>query len=98
MGRLALLFLSSLLPAFAGAEAPTERYAPVQLRVAQTLLEHARAAAALGEEEWAGKLARQASLDAWLARNMTESEHLRAEAAEVRSAASAFVKRLGARR
>jgi hypothetical protein len=96
--KLLLLFLSSLLPTIACAEAPTERYAPAQLRVAQSLLEHARASAALGETEWAGKLARQAGLDAWLARNMTESEHLRAEAVEVRSAARALVKQLRARR
>ena len=80
------------------ADTATERYAPAQLRVAQKLLEHARAAAALGEAEWAGKLARQASFDAWLARDMTESEHLRAQAAEVRSAARALITRLTPRR
>jgi hypothetical protein len=98
MQRLVLVILSLFLPTFACAEAPTERYAPAQLRVAQTLLEHARAAAALGELELAGELARQARFDAWLARDMTESEHLRAEAAEVRSAATILVKRLSARR
>ena len=98
MRRFVLLLVVCFLPTFAGAEAPTERYAPAQLRVAQSLLEHARAAAALGELELAGTLARQASFDAWLARDMTESEHLRAEAAEVRSAATILVKRLSARR
>lgn len=87
-----------LLLAPASAEPPTEHYAPAQLRVARTLLEHARAAAALGEVERAGKLAWQASLDARLAWGMTESERLRAEAAEVGGAASALTRRLAARR
>jgi hypothetical protein len=94
-----LLSLALLLAAPAArAEKPTERYAPTQLRVAHALLEHARAAAALGEIERAGTLARQASLDARLAWRMTESEHLRAEAAEVGGAASALITRLAARR
>ena len=82
----------------ASAETPTERYAPAQLRVAHALLEQARAAAALGETARAGKLAWQASFDARLAWGMTESEHLRAEAAEVGGAASALVRRLAAHR
>jgi len=82
----------------AHAEAPTERYAPAQLRVAKDLLERARAYAALGEVERAGKLAWQASFDARLAWGMTESSYLRAEAAEVAGAASALVTRLTARR
>jgi cell division inhibitor SulA len=80
------------------AEDATERYAPAQLRVAQSLLEHAQAAAAMGESRRAGELARQASFDAWLARDMTESEQLRAEAAEVRSAARALIMRPAPRR
>jgi hypothetical protein len=94
----ALLLAVFLLPAFAHAETPTERYAPAQLRVARNLLESARAAAALGEVGKAGSLAWQASLDARLTWGMTESEHLRAEAAEVAGAASALITRLKARR
>jgi hypothetical protein len=94
-----LLLLALLLTAPAvRAETPTERYAPAQLHVAHALLEHARAAAALGEIERAWTLARQASLDARLAWGMTESEHLRAEAAEVGGAARALLTRLAARR
>lgn len=80
------------------AETPTERYAPAQLRVAQDMLERARAAAALGEVARAGKLAWQASLDARLAWRMTESAQLRAEAAEVGGSARALVTRLAASR
>jgi hypothetical protein len=98
MRALASIALVLLIAAPASADPATERYAPAQLRVAQNLLEHARAAAALGELERAGKLARQASFDAWLARGMTESGRLHAEAAEVRSAATRLVKRLAARR
>ena len=87
-----------LLPAFACADAPTERYAPVQLRFAQSFLEQARARAALGETRLASTLAWQASFDARLAWGMTDSEQLRAEAAEVGGAASALVLRLSARR
>lgn len=90
----ALLFL---FIASSHAEPATERYAPAQLRVAQDLLERARAAAALGEVGRAGKLAWQASLDARLAWGMTESEQLRAEAAEVGGAASALISRLAGR-
>jgi Domain of unknown function (DUF4398) len=76
----------------------TERYAPVQLGVASKLLEQARAAAALGENARAGRLAWQASLDARLAWGMTDSEQLRAEAAELGGRANALVKRLTLRR
>jgi hypothetical protein len=81
----------------AHAELATERYAPAQLRVAQDLLERARAAAALGEVGRAGKLAWQASLDARLAWGMSESSQLRAEAAAVGGAASALIARLAGR-
>jgi hypothetical protein len=91
---LVFLFLASPVR----AETPTERYAPAQLRVAQDLLDRARAFAALGEVERAGKLAWQANLDARLAWGMTESPHLRAEAAEVGGAARALVTRLAGRR
>jgi len=87
-----------LLATSAHAEAPTERYAPVQLRVAKDLLERARAYAALGELGQAGRFAWQASFDARLAWGMTESSHLRAEAAEVGGEASALVTRIRARR
>jgi hypothetical protein len=90
-----VLFLA--VPAARAGEA-TERYAPAQLRVAQTLFEQARARAAVGEVEAARRLAWQASFDARLAWGMTESTELRAEAAEVGSAASALVTRLTASR
>lgn len=98
MARLAVLFAGFLLPAFACADPPTERYAPVQLRIAQSFLEQARARAALGETQLASTLARQASFDARLAWGMTDSEQLRAEAAEVGGEASALVLRLSVRR
>ena len=88
----------AMLPVLAQADAATERYAPAQLLVAQRFLEHARAAAALGEPGKAGVLAWQASLDARLAWGMTESEHLRAEALEVGQAARALAARLGGER
>jgi Domain of unknown function (DUF4398) len=79
------------------ADPATERYAPAQLNVARDLLEAARAYAALGELGKASRVAWQASFDARLAWGMTESEHLRAEAVEVGSAASALVVRISAR-
>ena len=82
----------------AHAERATERYAPAQLRMAEDLLERARAAAAIGEVARAGKLAWQASLDARLAWGMTESEQLRAEAAAIGGAARALIARLAGRR
>ena len=98
MRALASIVLFFLLAAPAHADLATERYASAQLRVARDFLESARAHAALGELGQAGALARQANLEARLAWGMTESEHLRAEAAEVGGAASALVTRLGARR
>jgi hypothetical protein len=87
-----LLVLCALLFASAAhAERPTERYAPAQLRVAHEMLERARAAAALGDTARAGRLAWQAGLDARLAWGMTESDLLRAEAAEIGGAARALV-------
>jgi hypothetical protein len=96
--KLVVLLPSFFLLTFAYAEPATERYAPAQLRVARELLESARAAAAAGDLARAGKLAWQASMDARLAWGMTESEHLRAEAAQVGGSASALVTRLAARR
>jgi hypothetical protein len=49
-----------LLAGGAYAERPTERYASAQLRVAQDMLQRARAAAALGDTARAGRLAWQA--------------------------------------
>jgi hypothetical protein len=94
----ALLALSLLTAAPAALGEPaTARYAPAQLRVAQDLLERARAAAALGEVGRAGKLAWQATLDARLAWGMSESPQMRAEAAAIGGAASALIARLAAR-
>jgi len=97
-GMRALLFSLLVLGAFpARADPATERYAPAQLRVANDLLESARAAAARGDSALAGKLAWQASFDARLAWGMSDSPQLRSEAAEVGTAASALIKRLAAR-
>jgi hypothetical protein len=90
--------LGLLLAAAAHAELPTERYAPVQLGMAHDFLDKAREAASLGDRALAGKLAWQASLDARLAWGMTESEALRAEAAEVGGAARALIQRMAQRR
>jgi hypothetical protein len=89
---LLLTLIAAALPL--QAELATERYAPAQLRVAQDLLERARARAALGEVEAASILARQAGFDARLAWGMSESEQLRAEAAAVGGQAGALVTRL----
>jgi hypothetical protein len=94
--RAILLLLILVLPLPLRAELATERYAPAQLRVAQELLERARARAALGETGAASSLARQAGFDARLAWGMSESEALRAEAAEVGGAARALATRLSA--
>lgn len=92
---ISLAFLvAASFPATALAEAPTERYAPAQLGVAQMMLERARAAALRGNAALAGRLAWQASLDARLAWAMTESELLRAQAAQVGNAARVLVTRL----
>src|SRR5687767_2260 len=97
-GMRALFFSLLVLGAWpAHADPATERYAPAQLSVANDLLERARAAAARGDSALAGKLAWQASFDARLAWGMSESEQLRAEAAEVGGAASALIKRLAGR-
>lgn len=93
-----LLALALLLAPPAYADAATEQYAPVQLGVARDLLERARARAALGEVVLAARLAWQASFDARLAWGMTESQYLRAEAAEVGGAASTLLRQLAARR
>ena len=90
--------IALMLAAPASAERATERYAPAQLDVARSLLENARAHAALGEFGRAEALARQASLDARLAWGMTESEHLRAEAARLGGAAAALAEQAGLRR
>jgi hypothetical protein len=95
--RVFLLWLLALGFSPAQADPATERYAPAQLRVANDLLESARAAAARGDSALAGKLAWQASFDARLAWGMSDSPQLRSEAAEVGGAASALIKRLAAR-
>jgi hypothetical protein len=93
---IAMLIL--FLPAPVRAETPTERYAPAQLGVARHFLERARAHAALGEHAQAGRFASQAAFDARLTWGMSDSPHLRAEAAEVGRAANALVTRLAAPR
>jgi hypothetical protein len=95
--RVILAFLLLTGAAASHGERATERYAPAQLRVAQDLLERARAAAVLGDFSRAGRLAWQASLDARLAWAMTESERLRAEAARIGGAAADLSARLARR-
>lgn len=94
--RAFLFWLFLALAAGARADPATERYAPAQLRVANDLLERARTAAARGDSALAGKLAWQASFDARLAWGMSDSPHLRSEAAEVAGAANTLVRRLAA--
>ena len=91
-----LIFALAGSPA-AYAELATERYAPAQIRIAQDVLERARAAAALGDVARAGKLAWQASLDARLTWAMTESAALRADAARIGGAALKLTARLAGR-
>lgn len=94
----AVRFAAALLLATAAsasdAELATERYAPAQLRVASDFLERARDAAARGDASLAAKLAWQASFDARLTWGMTESPHLRAEAAEIGGEANALIEEL----
>jgi len=98
MRALALFLGLWFAVAAAHAGPATERYAPVQLRVAQSFLEQARARAALGETRRASTLAWQATFDARLAWGMSDSEELRAEATELGGAASALYRRLSERR
>ena len=74
------------------AQPATERYAPAQIGMAQELLERAHAVARLGDRSRAGRLAWQASLDARLAWEMSESPALRAEAAALFAQAQRYVR------
>lgn len=95
MHRLVTIALAALASAAAvAAEPAAARYAPAQLALGHQLLERAQEAAASGDTRLAGRLAWQAGLDARLAWGMTESEELRAEAAELGGAARALVRRL----
>jgi len=77
-------FVIGALVAFsAAAEPASERYAGVQLQVAQDNLHLAQAAAAAGDRARAATLARQAILDARLTWAMSDAAPLRAAAAEV---------------
>ena len=67
----------------AGAQSIGARYAPDQLRMAQTKLQDAEAAMAREDHERARRLAEQASVDARLAQSMAESERMQTAAAEV---------------
>jgi hypothetical protein len=91
LSRIIVAILLLIAAPLSHGERATERYAPAQLRVAQDLLERARAAAVLGDFSRAGRLAWQASLDARLAWAMTESEQLRAEAARIGGAAAKLI-------
>ena len=81
LGVLALAAAAAGAPAH--AQRATELFAPAQLRMAESYLEQARAAQAIGEYDRARRLAQQAALDARLAWGMSDSPYLRRSAAEV---------------
>ena len=89
MARLLLVALA-LLGGVAHAERATERYAPAQIFVARSLLEQARAAAALEEYAAARAYAQQAQVDARIAWGMTDAPGLRAQAEAILAEASAL--------
>ena len=74
----------------ARAEPATARYAAAQLGFAETGLQRASEASALGDLLLAQRLSAQARLDARLAWSMTESKALRRAAAEVHRRALRF--------
>jgi hypothetical protein len=78
-----LLFTIFFLPGLSMAEPATARYAPVQLAVADAALDRAERAMRRGEVALARRLAAQAALDARLTWAMTDSGHLRREAARM---------------
>ena len=73
------------------AEPPTARYASTQIDVAHAELEQARAAAALGDEREAGRLAWSAQLDARIAWAMSDSAPLRSQAAGISQGAARLI-------
>lgn len=89
--RAALFILALLVPLCGHAERATERYADVQLQVAQDFLQRARDAASTGQRSLAGALAWQAVIDARIARGMTESAEVRRSASVVASEAQRLV-------
>ena len=86
-----LLAAALLVPLAVHAEPATERYADVQLQVAQEYLQRARDAAQAGEHSLAGALAWQAVLDARLAAGMTETAEIRVGASAVANDAQRLV-------
>jgi|SRR5919197_5533290 hypothetical protein len=93
----ALLLALACAPPAAHAERATERYAPVQLALAQRFLREAQAAAAAADRARAGELAWQASLDARLAWKMTDRAPLRAQAEAIAAQAADLMQALGRR-
>jgi hypothetical protein len=86
----------ALSGAAAAGDRATERYAPDQLQMAQSSLELARAAAALGDAQLVGTYAWQASVDARLAWAMSDSAAVRGPAARIFDEASRLVHRAAA--
>lgn len=84
--------IALLMPFAAHADRATDRYADVQLQVAQEFLQRARDAAQAGQHSLAGAFAWQAALDARLAVGMTESAEVRVGASAVASEAQRLVR------
>jgi hypothetical protein len=89
--RLLPSVLAILVSSAAHAEPPTARYASVQIDVARAELEHARAAAALGEAADAARLAWSAQLDARIGWAMSDSALLHTQAADIAQASARFI-------
>ena len=85
--RAPIVLFALLVPLAAHGERATDRYADVQLGVAQEFLLRAREAAQAGQRSLAGALAWQATLDARIAVGMTESAAIRVGASAVASEA-----------
>jgi hypothetical protein len=75
----------------------TARYAPAQLQMAQQSLERAREAALMGQASLAGTLAWDASVDARLAWEMSDSPAIRGAAARVFQEASLLARQVADR-
>ena len=88
MRLLVLLAALALSSVAAAGDRATERYAPDQLQMAEQSLQSAREAALRGDISLAGTLASQASLDARLAWQMSDSAAVRGPAARIFNEAS----------
>ncbi len=80
----------------AHAQRATERYAPLQLGMAQQALQSARAAMG-SDPQRAARFAHQAELDARLTWGMTDSQILRHDAVQIAAESAALLDTLEAR-